>query len=156
MKPYFFLCILGLLLESQPVFSKYSVDQFIRVKYEKGADPAVSFDQKYMRQLGGTVAAKKANGKLSCDILLNKEWVYPNAQVTPPCYEAETGCFQFKMLQAQEEIFVGENKVAITHMLPISWDNVIVMLYGCSGALIASLTNNGKLPFPGSYGAGGK
>jgi hypothetical protein len=158
MKPYLFLISLGFIFENSTAYSEDFTSFYAqpdnpqsKISTTPVEDPAVPFEAKYMRQLGGYQAAQAANGKLSCSILLNKQWTYPDAQVTPNCYDAETGCVRYLMVQKQKEVFAGKPKEAVANMVPIGFNDTILRLYGCAGALIATLTGNKSLPTAGSF-----
>lgn len=111
--------------------------------YSNIAEPSVPFPATLMKRLaGGATVGIKTTGRLNCPILLTKTWPYPNAHVTPFCYNAETSCaglhlFTYSMQNAKGSD-LNDMKAAYNNLKA----NVLMNLYACAGALQASLTRN--------------
>ena len=103
MKPYLFLSVIYFLFESHAAFSQSPENyapNMVDYTFEEG-DPSVPFSSKLMTKLAGSVAARKANGRLNCPLLVTKEWAYPDALTIPFCYDAQTSCFRYMNMKQQ-------------------------------------------------------
>ncbi|HUX80387.1 MAG TPA: hypothetical protein VMW10_11705 [Alphaproteobacteria bacterium] len=156
-KYYFLLISSFLLFESSAALSQatqpYNQPSDNHKLFEM-EDPSVEFSVKFMGQLSGMANAREGKGKLSCSVILNKDWAYPNALVTPFCFDAQTNCIRFDLIQQQlkteKEPFLSVVKKAYPHMR----EAALLSLYGCKMALEASLNGSElKLPQAGNYGA---
>ena len=118
----------------------------------KDPGPSVPFPVTYMRKLAGVTLAAKAKGRLDCSLLLNKTWPYPNALVTPFCYNAETSCAALHLFKTSQQKATENDLKTMNQLSPYVDANVVMNLYACAEALQATLTNNTKaLPPMGSY-----
>jgi hypothetical protein len=158
MKPYFSLIILGFLFESQPAFSQTSSSSTYAVltqnhKLMELDNPSVSFAPAFMGQLSGMSNAREAGGGLSCVVILNPDWAYPNALVTPFCFNAQTDCIRYDLMQQQLKVASGPSLETAKKLASAMRESAILSLYGCKLALEASLRGSQlQLPQAGSYG----
>lgn len=156
MKHYFLLIGFFLLFGSHTAFSQvkqpYSLPSVNHKLFEL-EDPSVEFSVKYMGQLSGMANAREAKGKLSCSVILNKDWAYPNALVTPFCFDAQTNCIRLDLIQQQLKTEKEPFLEVVKKAYPMMRENALLSLYGCKMALEASL-NGSELKFPqaGNYG----
>ncbi len=152
MKYYFFLVAFCFLFESQAAFSQY-IAPADKTKHKLFAydDPTVEFSSKLMRELGGMSNARAAKGTLSCSMILTKDWAYPSAEVTPFCFDAQTSCMRYDLMQQQLKIVKGKQRDFVEKALPEMYKNTLFTLYGCKIALEASMTGSLTLPPVGSF-----
>lgn len=131
MKFYFSLAVLGLFLGSDSAFSLKALS----------GGPSVEFSKAIMTQIAGVTEGAK--GVLNCQTLLNKQWAYPNAQVTAFCNEAETGCLRYAMIlkymqRARSEVHAARLKGDAS----LAWNDTQLRLRGCALAIEASVNNS--------------
>jgi len=158
MKYYFSLIILCLLFENHPTFSQnvpYTLpgQPTANHKLMEMENPSVEFSVNFMGQLSGMANAREGKGQLSCLVILNKDWAYPDALVTPFCFDAQTNCIRFDLIQQQLKTEKGDFLEVVKAAYPRMREAALLSLYGCKMALEASL-RGGKLNFPsiGNYG----
>lgn len=162
MKSYFSLIVLGFLLEGQAAFSQTSSSSTYAVltqnhKLMELDNPSVKFAEQFMGQLSGMANAREGAGTLSCTVILNPDWAYPNALVTPFCFNAQTDCIRYDLMQQQLKISKGPALEAAKVLYSQMRESAILSLYGCKLALEASLRGSQlQLPQAGSYGSPGQ
>ncbi|OJW50202.1 MAG: hypothetical protein BGO67_02430 [Alphaproteobacteria bacterium 41-28] len=162
MKPYFSVIIFGLLFESQAAFSQTSSSSTYAVltqnhKLMELDNPSVKFSVQFMGQLSGMANAREGGGELSCTVILNPDWAYPNALVTPFCFNAQTDCIRYDLMQQQLKLATGPALETARKLASSMREFAILSLYGCKLALEASLRGSQlQLPQAGSYGPPGQ
>lgn len=115
-------------------------------------EPSVAISPMLMNQLAGVGAGSKSKGILTCSALLKKTWGYPNAQVTPFCYDAETACMRYDLLKQEAHKDQGRQMKNLKEIIPFSHADASMKLYGCKVALEAVMAGNSiNLPPVGSY-----
>ena len=119
--------------------------------------PVVEFPKAIATQVAGSGDA--SHGILNCPILLNKQWPYPNAQVTAFCNEAETGCLRYALILQQMKVAKGAAHLTrLKRDAALAWDDTQLRLRGCELSIEASANNTdfisnlgGKNPSKGKY-----
>ncbi len=108
--------------------------------------PAVEFSSQTATQILGAGGLSKTKRILNCTTLLNKDWGYPNAQVTGFCYDAETACLRYGLIISAIKYGVGEAHLEnLKKDLALAVNDVALRLRGCQLAIEASVTNPGFL-----------
>ncbi|EKE09967.1 MAG: hypothetical protein ACD_16C00099G0025 [uncultured bacterium] len=113
-------------------------------------EPSVPFSSTYIKKLAGVSNSMNGNNRLNCSFLLKKTWAYPNALVTPFCYNAETSCVGLQLFTTYMQNAKGSDLSDMKATYPYIRANVLMNLYACAEALQATLTNN-KVVLP-SFG----
>jgi len=122
MKPYFFLSVLCFLFKSDAIASPMS--------------PSFEFSRNVATQLYG--AGRK--GVLNCDVLINKQWSYPNAGVTSFCNEAQTSCLRLGLVeQALKKPSKDIERLKKDYALALN--HLEMSLSGCYLAIEATISN---------------
>lgn len=138
MKFYFFLTALGVFFGSDAAFSQHYLTE----------SPSVEFPKGIATEVAGMGDASK--GVLNCNILLGKQWPYPNAQVTAFCNEAETGCLRYFLILKHMKKAKGEPYLTkLKRDASLAWNDTQVRLRGCELAIEASANN---VDFMSDYG----
>lgn len=120
-------------------------------------EPSVEFSKAVATQVAGSGAA--THGILNCPILLNKQWAYPNAQVTAFCNDAETACLRYALILQQIKLAKGATYLAkLKRDVGFAWNDTQLRLWGCALSIEASANNvdfmstlGGKNPSKGKY-----
>lgn len=121
-------------------------------------EPSVVFPKQVLKQVAGIGSTQKYKGVFTCKDLLTKTWAYPSAQVTSFCYDAETSCMRYDLIQQMrtsktspqnENLQIPGN---VQGNLAFAHDDAQVKLEGCVLAIQATMTgSNLVLPPTGSY-----
>jgi len=104
--------------------------------------PAVELSEKTAVQILGATGLTRAKRTLNCTTLLNKDWAYPNAQVTGFCYDAETACLRYGLII--QAIKNGKGEAELTRLkqdFALAVNDVALRLRGCQLAIEASVSS---------------
>ncbi len=132
MKSILFTSAFLLLLQTIPAFADTP----------PGPSPSVTFAPGISSQIFGTGTPEAKKNALSCDLLINQTWPYPNAQVTGICQDATTSCIRYKLIQKNQEKAKEGRLNTLKTNLPVAYKDAEMKILGCVVAIEATISGD--------------
>jgi hypothetical protein len=114
-------------------------------------NPSVPFTQKTADSLFGPGTPEAKNRVLNCQMLINRVWPYPSAQVSPLCDDASTSCLRLSLLYKAAKSSDPTTVAQIKSDLPNAKNDVEMKLMGCAQAIEVTLNNPTSLTDTSGY-----